>query len=423
MTIEYPIVSEKRGSGIFQTQTHSFQASFLIQSYPHGNIIFTDTHNIALSAVLAGDIETWKLKGQLINGVKVSAEHLYLTKLDDKCRFFASREIHFGNISDKITKAEFPLFGISGNFSLGFDNKHIELHENDTSEKSRQIEYFWDIQQETSWLSLTSKSSIKRDDFIKLAITLCEILSLATGNTVTFNRQKFETNNGRSFETWRRRVQFHSGSGSIIHSVDYPELIKCSLASYATIEGSARNSIRKAIDYLNSTSHGFMEDKILRACQAWELLADEFCEKPPESEEIKRLKTLLKASIKTWSQKYPDKDKSEVSDRVLGSLSWNRLILQMKELAASEHLDLQKLDLDLFELKKMRDQVAHTGIFNNYSEKKEFYPTLKKAVMGLRLIILLKLTYTGNIKSSKDGFQTRELIEKFVNKDITLTPT
>lgn len=414
MILKYPTVLERKGFALFESNKYSFKASFIIHSYPKGNIIFTEVNETAASCSLNGNKEVWKLNGQLENGVPVYSEGIFLTKMDQYCHFFASKELFFGSLDTKLTHSEFPLIGLyEGDFQLDYHEVTIKLSKHLDSETGKDLQNSWGIQQEAATLYITSKIPIRRVDFLEHAIIVCEILSLAIGNTITFHRQKFSTDDGTTLEVWRRRVDFYSDSGSIVYSFDLGDLIKSSLENHFSFKDSSKTAIRRAIDYINSSSHGFMEDKILRVCQAWELLADEFCEKQKDTNEIKLLKVGLKKQIKTWSDEHPDMSKEEISNRVLGSLNWNRLIIQLNNLADSEDLDLKKIDLDLLLVKKMRDQVAHTGRFKDYSERELFHEILKKAVFGLRIIILRKLGYHGHVKFSEDGWATRAPISDF----------
>jgi len=215
-------------------------------------------------------------------------------------------------------------------------------------------------------------------------------------------------------EVWKRRVDYNFGLNPIIEKIDLSEFLKKTLDNYEGLGSEKRSAIIRSIDYLNSSKRGYVEDRIFRVCLAWELLSAEYFPKYEIPPELKKLKDALKRTIKTWREEFPTIDPHGFfPDRVSKSLSWDKAITLMKSLADSENIDLDKVGVNLSELKELRDNVAHSGKFKKTYKQKEIANLLDKAVLGLRVIILRKLGYLGNIQKPTGNFLYRTDISAF----------
>ena len=169
-----------------------------------------------------------------------------------------------------------------------------------------------------------------------------------------------------------------------------------------------------AVNYINSTSKGYLEERLLRIAQAWELLSTDWIKDLNEvPDPIENLKVKLRNSLKQWRADFPEFDKTGFwSGRVLKSLSWDKSISKAEQLASKYSINLEIINLDLKMLFNDRNSVAHSGRFEDYSVDR--MPLIDSAVIGLQLILLRKLGYTGLIHTSENQWTAYKKIEEFL---------
>jgi hypothetical protein len=419
MNVDYPQVLIKKGNGRFFNSHNSYTADFEITSYPDKNLITTAPQtNLDLKNIFDNE-ESWTLEGTVDDGKTVQSNDLFLNEFNGEFfRFFAAKEIHFGNKNIQIKCAKYPLVGFyKGSISLNNNDWLIEtdkeyVHETDNFLRLSKI---WKTQIETRALNLEHPDSMDKEDYLKKIIDITSLISLATGNQTTFHRQIYISPTNEEYEVWRKRVDYHFGIGSIIEPVRITHFLEQTLTNYENLDPAKSGAINRAVEYINSAAHGYIEDRIFRVSVAWELLSLEYCPFNKLDPELATLKKRLKKSIKEWNKEYPELNKDGLlNDRVSKSLEWEKLVMQMKKFAKSENLDVETIGINFHELKELRDNVAHTGKFKQKVDSMHIIKAMEKAIFGLRVIILKKLGYNGDIQKPIDNYLFRKDINEFL---------
>lgn len=112
----------------------------------------------------------------------------------------------------------------------------------------------------------------------------------------------------------------------------------------------------------------------------------------------------MQKTLKEWISEYPESDKDGLlNTRVLGSLEWNSYIKNIENLVTEFNLDSTKIDLNFQLLKKnVRNRVAHEGRMTPFENAHDLLDSLR---FGLRLVILKKLRYEGNVQYHENGWR------------------
>ena len=100
------------------------------------------------------------------------------------------------------------------------------------------------------------------------------MLSLASGNEVTFHRQIILLNEGNELEIWRRMSGGEYGTGFCILETCISDYLREALSSWKTFSQREKENINLSITYINLSANGYMDEKLLRITQAWEMLAN-----------------------------------------------------------------------------------------------------------------------------------------------------
>jgi len=419
MDIKFPKVIVKKGHGKFYNSENSYNSDFEIYNYPERNVIITKSYYDLNVIHLFTSTENWRLEGKLDDGTIIESDGLILTEfIGDTFIFLANKEIYLGNKDLIVNHAVFPLIGFyEGKIDFEDDNWEIisDTEENNLIKDNRRISTFWKIQPETRELMIKHPEISNTEDYLKKAISISNLLTIATGNKTTFQRQLYYSKESNSLEIWRKRVDYHFGISSIIESTSISDYLQQTITNYENLNKSERGAINRSIEYINSAAHGYLEDRIFRIGLAWELLSLEYAPKTELGEEYSNLKKKLKKAVKEWNKEYPELNKGGIiTDRVTKSLGWEKLISQLTKFAADEYLDIEKIGIDFRELKELRDNVAHTGKFKNKYEPTQLIQIIEKAIFGLRVLILRKLGYSGNIQKPIDNYLYRKDICEFL---------
>jgi hypothetical protein len=187
------------------------------------------------------------------------------------------------------------------------------------------------------------------------------------------------------------------------------------LEQYKNWDEKKRKLFFSTVNYINSSSKGFLEDRLLRICIAWEGLADHLLsEKNKSDSDLKELKESLKSLIENFnlSGKY---DKNFIKDRVINSLDWERLYQSLSRLCEQYELKSEKIGLYFKSLIKIRNDIAHTGQFRNKLDIDFLVKTLYNHRFGIQLILLKELGYDNIIESQENNWRTLRNIQEFMN--------
>ena len=411
----YPEIKVYKGSGILKSITEEIKLEFNIVIYPQTIRIFSD-QTLGLFHRL-GD---WSFQGQIENGqIVVSSSVVILFSSTDKgIVFVPQKEFIIGEFNNnQIISAKYPLIGYYGDaaefeyedciYSLSGDKQNAD--------QQKKMSKIWKVQLEGFYLEINGLN-LSNDDFVKRATIITDLLSLATGNEIGFNRQIYNYSDGSSCEVWRAQHLDDFGTYECVPDFEISYYLKqCFPIWFKQISEEERKTIRVAVNYINSTSKGYLEEKVLRIAQAWELVSTDWIDDlDGVPEQIENLRVRLKDILKVWRNDFPEVDKTGFwTGRVLESLSWDKSISKSRKLASKYHINLDAIKLDLRMLFDDRNSVAHSGRFKDYEEDR--IPLIDSAVFGLQLILLRKLEYSGLVHTSENRWTTYKEIDEFIN--------
>lgn len=259
--------------------------------------------------------------------------------------------------------------------------------------------------------SLTIDGPADEDRLRNVAVDIKNLLSIAIGRRVIFDRQIYWT--GKTSSLVERPMSKNENEGEqIIPDFEISKYLTTTLPTWTELSKEQKDAIFTITDYLNQTRHDFIEDRILRTVQAWECSAFNWTEETELPNDLVDLKERIKTTYRTWkSEKNYNDINGELGTRLTASLDQEKLMLRLEKLVTDSKLNTGKIKLDLKVLKDLRDQVAHTGrIKIKGSEAIKF---LQPGISGLQLIILKRLGYDGKVNGEKNGWATIEDIKEY----------
>lgn len=408
---KYPELIRYEGRGVFTTKGMEFEAPFVITHFPSNTIIETKIpKHYSGPDLMFVQPELWRLDGEVENGKPIVAGNLLFFRLDGEMITLNSfKDLYFGSKElDGICRAEFPLVGLSKeNFEVNIDEWTIRCNgEENKVSFSHDIQRIWQVPLEGKILTIEKKDQ-KQPQFLEKAICITNLLSLALANDVTFNRQLYYIQNELASEEWRRRESSNLGVERCIPDFCMDHFLVSTLSVFEKWDPQKRKLFFSTVDYINSSGTGYLEDRILRLSIAWEALADEWrIREKKKEDELKLLKKQLKEVITAFD--FPDfYDKELVTNRVLDSLKRERNTEKLQQFAHQYRLDERKIGLNFDLLIKVRNDIAHSGLFRKKYDKHELLELLYSHKLGLQLILLIELKYDGLIEFKDDGWVSR----------------
>lgn len=384
MNIEsrYPDLITKRGQGLISSEDEEIEVKFEIYYYPNKTIIeCVCVQNLSFSSATSIDINNkWKLSGNLDNGVRIVVNNLSSFDIRNNPNstkikiFLESVDNILMEYCDptNISYAEFPLFGVYDlNVQVEIEDWSIIIVSKNT-ENNKYKSRNWDLQLEGSFLKLVNKNATV-DEYTSKAIKITNLLSLALGNNIIFNRQLYYNSSKLFKEIWGRRVESNLGISSCIPNYRIDKYLIDTLQNFEKWNEKKVKIFNSTVDFINSTSKGYLENRLLNTCIAWEGLAE----------------CLLENKPKTWE------NNSE----------------KLSFLASQYELDEKKMSLDFKKLARMRNSVAHTGLFRGRFDNEDICDLISNHAFGLQIILLLELKYSDLIKFYENKWRKTENIK------------
>lgn len=279
---------------------------------------------------------------------------------------------------------------------------------------SRKYGYFL----ETSEIIINEINSKKLDKnkTIQTCKDICLLLSFVLAKNIIYNRCEFIEDNDYQ-EIIRIKLINDSHGQRFIFEDDLNEIIPIFYENFSKMEPAQKKCLFTSIDYLNSNSNKFLEDSILSIAQVWEISSDTFLkEKIENTENINILRAELKKTIKAWHKgsEVIDYDLGFITGRVLDSLDWQKVIKKLEKLADKESLNSENIGLNFKELISLRNQIAHSGRFKEVGNEIEYLKVYNSALLGIKILILKKLGYTGNITYFTGGIPKMQNISYYL---------
>lgn len=414
----FPQIKRLEGVGIFSSKEFKFESDFEVIHFPQNTIIRTEikdnsSNHLALAAIDG----SWSLKGSTTENSNIYAENLLFTNLTGNRLTLCSFKDFTINKSelDSFTSAEYPLIGLyKGNFSTKIENWEISIVGNkEKIEKIEQLSKYWNIQLEGLHLKLV-KPSLPKDKFLSKAKDIVSLLSLALGNDIVFNRQLYYQEHELSQENWRRMVDHHFGTEASIPYFNLDVFLIRTLPIYAKWNKKKRKIFYSTVTGINSSSRGFLEDRILRICIAWEGLAGSWSKnKKKSNSELEPLKKLLIETVEESSLP-TNIDKDFIKTRISGSLDWEKATDFLVNFSNQYFLNNEKIKLDFKSLVKVRNDIAHSGLFRKKYSTDFIIDLIYNHKLALQVILLRELQYDGLVVTSDNNWTTYTKMEELI---------
>ena len=268
-----------------------------------------------------------------------------------------------------------------------------------------------DTLEETGLLKVSSSKD--KDYLLKIAIGVKNLLSLALGKPVIFDRFSFNFT-GNIEEVEKRMVKNSNHGRQIIPEFELKKYLKETLPVWFSMNEEQQDRYFIILDYLNQSCSGFTEDRTLRIAQAWESLTDFLEIEGTIPTPLLDLKEEILKVYTEWRKKAGNKEfdnNGELGSKITSAINQEKLISKLINLADQEGLNLNKINLDFRALKSLRDKVAHTGRFE--LKGGEALNILEPAILGLQIILLRRFKYSGKIIHYPNNCKTVEDISTF----------
>lgn len=301
----------------------------------------------------------------------------------------------------------FFLINYACNKELKVKIEGIELTLLIDKQKQQELNLLRDEIRDFEDIGILTIHSIVEEDVVSLALDVKNLLSLALGKSITFNRQTLYKTNGEESESVREMANSPNSGFPIIPDFELGKYLLETLPTWKRLSKKEKDDLFVIFDYLNQSRDGFLEDRIFRIAQAWESLTDSWKVEIDLPLPLENLINDLKTTYRDWRRKDNNAlldPEGEIGNKVTSAIRQEKLLLKMEMLASKSNLNVAALNLDFRKLKSLRDQVAHTGKIKIAG--KESIGTLESAIKGLQIILLMKLGYTGKVISNKDDWKT-----------------
>lgn len=411
----FPDIIIRKGIGRFYTKENSFEASFEIIHFPKISIINTNfVYNFEILEAVQKH-KKWELSGVIEGDIKIISKDLlpYIEK--NEIKFKCLGEVLFGNfLESQFKHAQFPLLGFYNNcINIESQNWHIKtIAKLGNPQIQKRTSEFWNIQLEGGHLQLISSNYSSIQQFQEKSNSITTLLSLAVGNDVLYNRQFYYDEDNLKLEIWRRRIGYGFGVTPCIPDNFLKTFLEISLSKYESWEKKEKDIFISVLNYINSSSQGFLEDRLMRLCIAWESLASSWTVKKYINVDLKQFKLDIKKIIKDYPlpKSY---DKEFIIDRIYKSLDWEKSYQKIIQLLGEFKLDYDKLGIDLKSLLKIRNDIAHSGMFRTPYSKEFLVELISLNKLALQIILLKRLGYNNLVHISEDGWASNKNIEYF----------
>jgi hypothetical protein len=398
--IEHPKYFLEKGVGILsngKTSLNVFFEIFLINQepviycYPDEEYVYEFLLDSRLS-----------LTGNTTTGYVLRADNVFHLDFDSFIELVSNDKIYIGDYYDSNKNANKIEFYISNLYELNhnfiFEGFNINISSSNEPALQR-ISIYWRLPQVASLITLEKKNE-SIDEYLNIINFLMIPISIATGRHISFGIQHIYNDN-KNYKALHSNFSSCNFIKQIIPENFLTEFITTGLQKVRNFESKKYLDLKTILDFLNETDHGFLDDRILRLVQCWEILANSWIKsKPKLTIETQDLKTEIKKILKLWHIKYPQFDNNKLlDDRLHKALEWEKTIKLLEVVLKEYNLDNNVLKIDFQRLIKLRNSVAHSGRFGD----EDTYQDLLRGQFGLRILILRIFEYAGEINDYVNG--------------------
>ncbi len=418
----YPQIIILKGFGTFSSKELEFKSHFEVVYFPQNTIITTKIKDNEKNIFAFRNIAyNWELKGLTKENITIHAANLLFTNLSDNIlTFYSFKDLAiYKTQENNFTSAEFPLVGLyKGNFKTKIDDWEILCFgDKERIEEIQKQSRNWNIQLEGINLKLI-KPNTSKEKFLLKANDITSLLSLAQGNDIVFNRQQYYQQNKLNTENWRRKANHHFGAEACVPDFTLNSFLEKTLHNYEKWNKEKRKIFYSTVTGINSSSKGFLEDRILRICVAWEGLAGSWSKnKKKPNPELNPLKELLKKTVNDYNLP-PSFDKNLIKTRIIDSLDWEKSSDFLTKFSNQYFLNLEKLNLDFKSLVKIRNDIAHSGLFRKKYSADFLTDLIYNHKLGLQIILLQELEYDGLVVTSENNWKTYTKMEELIKPSL-----
>lgn len=361
-----------------------------------------------------------QLSGTLNDGRQIHANILYQKKTQLKesqliVEFMPSKYVSLGQERDTPpNESRYPLIGyFDGKFTLFHDGWYINSIPGLNPEAAQELVEKWLYPAEGMTLQLKRENSTmdQHQDFARVVMTL---LSLASGTGVSCHRQFF-TWTDKELERWGRMTGDEIGPGPIIPKYEVSSFLKQTLPAWQSLSKDQQKAIRLAIDHINLSELGYLDERLFHVFLPWEFLAEAWGMHGVLDDSVTCLRSQLQQTSKQWNKDHPNSDPNGFwRGRISSIFEWTKTKDAIEKLADPLGLNFKKVGLDLNLLKDARDDVAHSGrLSKELTESANQASTL--LITGryyLQLLLLRMLSYQGTVYHATNGRQTTMKIDQ-----------
>lgn len=394
-------------SGTAKLFTDSYQVNVSFKYYlikTNGILFCTSNQQISLKQRVNISEERWCIEGITEEGKPFYTVDLFLTKFNgnDEFEFVPQKDIIIGDII-KESNIDRAIYFVYNLFILEFEFEYLGFKiivEKLSNSDHELITKYWEIPQIGSRITLTKKDSSK-EDYTFLINYIVQLLSFATGKNLSFPYREF-VKNEKSMILISNARSTEKGIQNIIDNKDLSGYLLEVLPYFEDDFGKEHIELKTLIEYINKTDNGYLDDRVLSLIQAWEIIANNWSKKNVLSKEKKELQKDIRNVVKDWHRKYPQYDNEKVilSQRICDSICWDKTINLLNNLLNEFKFKVNALNLDFKSLVGWRHKVAHEGMLRG-TDNNEVADKLLDAQMGIRLLILKHLGYSGKVLPNK----------------------
>lgn len=426
--IQYLKVS---GSGNLVSLNYNLNVGFTLFLINENILIYCTTDDYPHELIDILNNNNWSLQGETEDNVPLLAKDLSITCLTNHFIELSSISIillgkSFSEYADKI---EYPIANLfDTKISFVYDSFNINI-ETTPHPFSKNISMQWGIPQVGATLIL-EKNYAHIKDYTELANYIIKLLSLVTGRQICINVETFYLKE-KCFTSLQYRYLSTHDIGSIISNDNLCIYLTNALPIIKSWDTQKFNDFRIILEYINSTGINWIDERILRLIQAYEIIAKCWIkQKYKPSKQIKSLKDGLKPVLKKWKEEYSSiepglKDSIKPEDssiepefiinRIYDAIEWDRTVKLVESVLENSNLDNKILQVDFKKLVQLRHYVAHTGRCGNIDASQDII----NGQFALRVYLLKILGYKGEIQDYRgSGFAEIKDITDFYTQNI-----
>lgn len=231
------------------------------------------------------------------------------------------------------------------------------------------------------------------------------------GQRIIFNKQSYWINDTQTIVN-KEMSESNNLGVQIIPDSEIENFLNKTLPKWSELTKVEKTDYFIVTDYLNQTREDFIEDRILKTMQAWECSANYWTNSVELTPDLKELEKRIIKTYKDWTKEINYNDiNGEIGTNLKISLNQEKLISRLDKFILESNFNKQTINLNLRELKKMRDLVVHQGKITTTGE--QAIDILESGIKALQIIILKRLGYDGLVIDSKNKWRVFNKIDEY----------